>query len=88
MILAYSLKEKKMYAFLLPNMENKKDLDLLLNNDIESKQLYSTYEWTFRENKFYMSPHGCLSFLENAFGDYSYSYDVDLKNKSVGFYKK
>lgn len=88
MILAYSLKEKKKYAFLLPNMENKKDLDLLLNNDIESKQLYSTYEWTFREGKFYMSPHGCLSFFGNAFGDYSYSYDVDLKNKSVSFYKK
>ncbi len=49
------------------HMENKKDLDLLLNNDIESKQLYSTYEWTFREGKFYMSPHGCLSFLGKCF---------------------
>lgn len=29
-----------------------------------------------------------LVFWGNAFGDYSYSYDVDLKNKSVSFYKK
>lgn len=88
MILAYSLKEKKKYAFLLPIMENKKDLNLLLDNDIEQKQLYSAaYELLFRNGKFYMSPHGFINFLGNAFGDYSYSYNIDLKNKSVSFYK-
>lgn len=45
-------------------MENKKDLDLLLNNDIESKQLYSTYEWILGKVNFICHHMVALVFCE------------------------
>lgn len=88
-ILAYSLKDNKTYAFLLPMNKNLYNKNVLIyGNDIVQKQINMGYDGLFFSNgRFYMSPHDYILFLGYTFNDNGYDYDIDYKNQSVSFFR-
>lgn len=80
---ATSLKENRKYAFLFSIYEDLDNIDEIRKYDDNVVKVQIPEYLFFRQGRFYLSPHGCVELLGFTFNDYTYDYDVDLKNRTV-----